>query len=193
MTHTFSTLVIVFSFLFTTTLVGQGSPFGISMGQSIENLSCENLEDNAYRCDTLPKPHPDMEFYVVWYHPDTGITSVRGVTETIENDRRGHSVSGQVDKLANQISGRYGQWDDQVDKNYDDLYDEADEWAMSMARGERFYFYHWKDKITFPDIKSIEVSAEALSNHETYTKVTFIFSNNEILIQIEEEEGQDAF
>ena len=75
-----------FFFLFTALIPilsahAQDGPFGINMGDDPEKLGCtfEESTDFVYRCKDVSRPHPDVEIYVVWSFPETGVAFAKAL------------------------------------------------------------------------------------------------------------------
>ena len=124
-------------------------PFGFDLKSSVEPSRAYRLCSKGdgswnYECITAPKPHPEMDFYLVRFVKDVGVCGVRGVSMDIPDDGSGSNLRGHADYIANQLKHKYGQWSDKVDwLDNDSVFDELPYWMFSLSRGERYYGYRW--------------------------------------------------
>ena len=162
-------------------------PFGFDLESSVEPSRlysfCSEYDgwvDSLFNfgCITAPKPHPDMEFYRVSFVEGVGVCGVQGIGEDIYDTRWGHYTRIQVDRIANQIRLRYGSWSEKFDDIYSDdsLWDNSEDWMMSILEEERYYGYEWIFPKQSDDIKEISVFAKAINQDTGYVFVQFFTS-----------------
>ena len=168
--------------------------FGINMGDDPEAHGCSVDEDHGhiYLCSEVSRHHPDIETYAVFSIEETGVSVVKGIGHTQDNDKYGISIRGKIDKIANQLAIKYGEWSVHRDRiRSSGIWDDADEWARSVRQGERSYYYIWE--LEDNDITDIYIGAKALGFDETYLVVEFLFSNKERFDEIRDNQGAEAF
>jgi hypothetical protein len=135
--------------LATQPLAKADGPFGVTMGSKIGEYSdCQPAPTSPgqYFCATLPRPHADMENYLIKAFPDLGICIVAGFTKPITVNSFGDELRRQVDDLKNQLIVKYGP---PTQKNDDvaGLFTSPHEWMFALQRNERRYGYVWKNDL----------------------------------------------
>ncbi|MCY4171611.1 MAG: hypothetical protein OXF08_08450 [Bacteroidetes bacterium] len=128
-------------------LNAQSTTFGIKMGDPPRKFGGKITKgsDFVYKCEKVPRPHPNMEKYYVWSYPETGIAWIESVGFKHQNDSYGKSIRIEMDRIAKQITSKYGQWNDHVDSILPNSYfTEAQDWSESVSANQRSYSYSWK-------------------------------------------------
>lgn len=169
-------------------------PFGVTMGSDIETYDCEKgRRPGFYSCNSVPKPHADFESYIVRYTPSTGICWVKAIGLDIQSNSFGSGIRSAVDRVAEQISVSYGDAEKRDFLMDGSIWDEADDWMMSMHKDERFYSYIW-DERKFPnDVKSVYLSATVQNRDSGYIVVEFSFMNEPQCEEKIKKEASDSF
>jgi len=170
-----------FLLLISTSAFADG-PFGVTMGTPIKNYTACQPGDTVsfYRCSTLPRTHPDMEFYIVESWPETGACFVKGIGNTISVDVYGVTLRKKVDEIAAQMSETYGKANKTDFLMVGSIWKDPRDWSMAILKQERYYYHNWsiqtgaqlKDGIT-----RIYVAGKALSTDKGYVVVEFYFQN----------------
>lgn len=172
----------------------QGEPFGISMGDNPEKYDCTSSGDAGYvyDCADVPKSHPDVDQYVVWSLEETGIALIKAIGEIHENDKYGNSIRAEIDAIAEQIASVYGEWSNHIDYiRSSGIWNESDEWTMSIRQGERYYGYVWE--LGEGEVTEIQIQARALSSDAAAFVLDFQLSNYERFEEIRKNRGASAF
>ncbi|MXW41341.1 MAG: hypothetical protein F4Z75_09445 [Synechococcus sp. SB0668_bin_15] len=157
-------------------------PFGFDLESSVEpsrlySFCSEGDGHWNYLCTTAPKPHPEMDTYLVRFVKNVGICGVRGVITDIYTDRSGSHLRSQTDSIANQIKIKYGQYSFKIDELEGRSFDSPSLWMYSLSEGLRDYYYYWNlsdlPAAHRSSINSIIVNATAFSISEGYLLVDF--------------------
>lgn len=158
-------------------------PFGFDLESSVEPWRlysfCEENDSYYwnYLCTTAPKPHPEMDIYLVRFVKNVGICGVRDVITDIYTDGSGSNLRVKTDGIANQIKIKYGQYSVKFDGLKGRSFDSPSLWMYSLSEGLRDYYYYWNSS-DLPaahrsSINSIVVSAKAFSGSEGHLLVDF--------------------
>ena len=167
--------------------------FGIEKGSPIGSLNVVR-EINPFRyVVTVPKPHPEFESYNVRTSSETGICSVTGIGKDHDSDRYGTSVKSAFSSLSNALNNIYG-----ANKSYDfikseALWDEPEDWVMSLKQNERFYSTFWdeEEKSDMPEgLFSIGLGVYATSSDSAYVKLTYDFDNRDVCQKISDSQDE---
>lgn len=167
--------------------VASAQAFGVKMGTSIAEFSAaEKIEDTGplkrYQVRTLPSPHSEFESYVLSATAAQGVCAVMGVGEDHTGDKFGVSVRGSYGELKSALTAKYGRGKEYDFVHSGALWDDSDEFAMSLKQGERSLAIFWsrENGSDMPeDLYAISLSAGATDSSTTYLKLTYEFANVE--------------
>lgn len=177
----------------------ESNPFGLDLDKHPTKYGCSLIQNGKYRyhCGTVPKPHPELEAYVVKYARGVGICSVGAIGKTIRNDKYGFTTKERVDTIAKQLKRKYGVETKKYDRLFTgSIWDEPDDWMMGVLKQERFYGYVWSTEDGFKpvaEVAKIGVFATAVANDAGFVKLEFYFKRDPQCEAIIEKAGQDAF
>lgn len=183
----FALVTVIFA---TPTFAAESNPFGLNLDNHPTNYGCSLMQNEKYRyhCETLPKPHPEFEAYVVKYVRGVGICNVGAIGKTIRNGKYGFTIKERVDAIAKQLRKKYGAETEKYDRLfYGSIWDESD---------NRFYGYGWStDDGSKPvgEVVEIGVAAAAIASGAGLVKLEFYFKRNPQCEVSIENPGQDAF
>ena len=121
-------------------------PFGFDLKSSVEPSRlysfCEEGDGYfQYLCTIAPKPHPDIDTYLIRFAKGVGVCNIRGVITDVYTDESGYGLSAKTDRIANQDSLKYGPWSRKIDEV--ESYDSPSQWMHSLRKGLRIYGYNW--------------------------------------------------
>jgi len=172
-------------------------PFGVVMGEDPATYGCRAMEPaGLYRCEEPPKPHPDMELYIVQAQPGIGICWVKAIGRPVEIDGSGAALKAETDDIAAQVAKNYGKSKFEDHLLPGSIWNEPEDWSMGVSRNEREYSYNW-DMSAGSDLRNnvskIYVSAEADSRYEGYVITEFYFSNYKDCENLAKERKSDVF
>ena len=150
------------------------SVFGIEYGGELPSGAVDE-DDGYFSVRTPPKPHSLFELYMVKYTAETGVCYITAVSKTFENDKYGNKSVTEYDKLTEALDRKYGpeggKWED---LKADALWDEADEFAMSLVKGDR---NHARWLLPSADSKNefdyVQIKIGATSSSDTYIKLDY--------------------
>jgi len=159
------------------------APFGIAMGTPKSQLgpvTDASVSEQMFKLPTVPRPHPDLESYIVQATPRTGVCFVKGVGKTFQTSVYGSEVQKHFNDLKEQLEAVYG-----PSKVYDTLmpgsiWNEPKDFMMGMVKKERFLAASWNrdTKHALPaSLQEIGVVATALSTNSAYVSVEFYGTN----------------
>ena len=183
-------------------------PFGFDLKSSVEpsrlysfcselNDEVDGYNDGRYNfiCTTAPKSHPAMEFYQVSFVEGVGVCGIQGYGKDISDSRWGYHTKIQVDRIANQIKTKYGLWDEKLDDIYSrsPLYDDPEDFMMSILEEERYYGYEWILHKSINSIKEISVVAQATNQDTGWVFVEFLTSLENSCEKMIEQKQADVF
>ncbi|MXW11496.1 MAG: hypothetical protein F4Z73_01175 [Synechococcus sp. SB0668_bin_13] len=94
-----------------------------------------------YICTIAPKPHPDIDTYLIRFAKGVGVCNIRGVITDVYTDESGSGLRAKTDRIANQVSLKYGPWSRKIDEV--EGYDSPSQWMHLLRKGLRIYGYNW--------------------------------------------------
>ncbi|SCY36580.1 hypothetical protein [Thiohalorhabdus denitrificans] len=158
--------------------IALSGPFGIEMGMSIDKLNTADMKSQGMiDLENPPKPHPKLKHYTVMHTKETGVCLVNALTGLVRNDKYGKDIKRLFKKLKGQLEGKYGDFEDLQYMDPDGLWDERDEWMMSINKGERQYA-SIKENLK-GDIEYIDMQVLASGPSAGAIKIMYKFSNFE--------------
>lgn len=79
------------------------------MGDPIDKFNCEEGSKTSwYICDTLPRSHPEAEFYLLQAMPKTGVCFVKAVGDEKGTNVYGDGLRRETDRIQAQVEKKYG-------------------------------------------------------------------------------------
>lgn len=123
--------------------VGIAGPFGVEMGDSISDYKTSET-GNKVTLEKVPNPHPDFEIYSVWHTENSGICRVLAVSSVFKNDRYGGELKTWMTKTRSALEKKYGDSSDYSFLRPGALWDELDEFTMSLYKNERQHAFGWE-------------------------------------------------
>jgi hypothetical protein len=175
----------------------ESGPFGVEMAATASSYNCTVTDDPLYfTCSTLPKTHPDMDYYVIMAPPETGVCWVKGLSIDVSTNGHGSALKSKVDTISDQIASVYGQG-----KRYDllvsgSIWDDSNDWMMGLHQSDRHYYYRWSTDsgaALKADVEEVYVSAKALSGNKGFVAAEFYFENFEECKAAEKARAASAF
>lgn len=161
-------------------LAKRSGPFGLAMGQSLDELTFETEEDgvpgDARVLASVPKPMSELESYAVLAYRETGVCEIRTSSPTFESDAYGNNVRPAMDSLAKLLQSKYGKYT-RVDTCSDH---NCGFFQQNLKSGSAAYFYEWSAKsgASLPaDIAEVTVFALPGEYNNTYFRLDYISSN----------------
>jgi len=159
-------------------------PFGLDMGMTIEQISSNAVEvtPGKYRLPTVPKPHSAFEYYLVQVCQNTGLAWIKAVGNDIRTSSYGIELRSAYDDMEEKLTKVYG-----AGKRTDALlpgsiWDELDDWMMSLVQKERYLMTIWdvdSGATLKNNIAMLGLVASATSSGEGYISLEYYFANND--------------
>ena len=156
--------------------------FGISKGDDVSSYEGVSELQLGLSQINVPKPHPEFEVYVVKHSPETGVCMVRGIGKDHGNDRFGISVRRAFEELRTALDRRYAPSGLNDFLRAGALWDESDEWVMSIRQNDRAYQAYWdaETRSKLPeDVAEILLSVAATSGNSAYVVLQYRFDNDD--------------
>ena len=152
--------------------------FGFRMGQRIEEINA-NATKNAGWFETTAPPMPSRLFpeIVIQATKASGVCFVKGVGENFTSDSNGLSVKSELEKLRATLDLKYGpsELNDQLVTG--SIWNEPEDWMMSLLKKERIYFIEWSPPTG--DIKTVSIIPNASSTDSAYITIEYYFKNSD--------------
>lgn len=167
---------IVLTLLLCSSPVCADGAFGIEIGQSLSELDVE-AEGSNPTLSSVPNPHPDFRTYSVMATENTGVCVIIGISKLYENDRYGVTIRNDFDKFTEALSQKYGVAELIDQRKVGGIYDEADDWVMSIRQNELVFAATWDSPNDAPDLDYLELRIFAIKSHTTVMKIMYKGSN----------------
>ena len=169
--------------------------FGIEKGSPIDSLNVVREVDKFYYVVTVPKPHPEFESYTVKISSETGVCSVLGIGKDHDDDRYGTSVKRAYSSLSDSLNNIYG-----ANLSFDFLklgaiWDEPQEWVMSLKQNERTYSTFWdeEEKSDMPEgLQSVSLVVKTNSSDSAYIVLKYEFDILDVCLKISESQDDSG-
>jgi hypothetical protein len=121
-------------------------PFGLEMGTQVSKEVMER-DESKFTFTTVPNPHPLFEVYTGWQNAEFGLCRVLAVSEEFDNDRYGSKVRDAFDRVQSALTEKYGSGRKIEFLKPDALWDEPNDWVMSLKQSERTHASVWEDVV----------------------------------------------
>lgn len=193
---TFSALLLAATFVSSPAIAG---PFGFDMGSQTNPASqydyCEKMGDDILniKCSSAPRPHPDMEYYLISYVEGKGVCGVVGSSKNVNDDELGYKTRELADAMAQQVMTKYGENTGKTDRNYGRTYRMPDEWLAAVDAGDRVYEYTWDYPNPIDGVNSINLTVNAVHSSTGWVSAAFRTPYFEDCLLAKEEEKAAAF
>ncbi len=176
MTKTFTLLLSAFLAAGT----AAAGPFGLEKGQPKASVDAEPQGGQIYRLKTVPKPHPTFVQYSLQIGEKTGLCRINAGSEMFKNDSFGNEARRTFDAVKDQLVSVYGHADDQQFLRSGALWDEDNEWVMSISQNERVHSVWWTDSkgSKLKDgLRSVALFVGASGRDTSWVMIQYIFEN----------------
>lgn len=171
-------------------------PFGLSMGMTIDQIDPNAVEigPGKYKIISVPKPHSAFEFYVVQVGPTMGLSWIKAVGKDISTSAYGIELRSAFTDMEAKLTKVYGTGNRTDYLLPDSIWDEPNDWMMSLIQKERYLMTLWdadSGATLKNDLAMVGVLASPNSTTEGYISVEYYFTNNDAS-EAEAEELEDA-
>lgn len=186
----FISIVLAYTLLaFGVAQTSSAQAFGIQMGQNPAELAGAILIENqtqgelkAYQMKTAPQPHSEFESYTIWATDDLGVCKVVGIGKDHSPDKSGYGIRNAYSELKGALTSKYGQGKEFDFLHGGSIWNEMDEFAMSLKQGERTLasYFDRDEQNELPDeIVAISLQAHATGSRTTFLMLQYEFENFE--------------
>ena len=175
-------------------------PFGLEMGMSLDGLKALGVNPTMiatgyYKVDP-PSPHPEFERYIVQMDATEGVFWIKAVGKDIADSGYGFSTKSKFSEIDKALSAAYGtgQMVDLLFPN--SIWDELDDWMMSIRKDERLYYKSWEKSdgsAIASGILSIYLGADASSSSNGYLTLEYYGMEHTRLMQKAKDEQSKVF
>lgn len=186
-------IVFALSLIFTSQYAIAG-PFGFDeVNFNLDSFGCKQTKGSFYKCSAIPKPHPDIERYIVQYNKDIGLCMVKGISVDINDSRFGMSTRSKVDEIYDQLQGKYGAGEKIDFLMSGSIWSEPEDWMMGMVKDERMYAYTWDLKNPIDAIEQVGLIAKAVDQETSFFVVEFLTAKSSECDRADSKSGADSF
>jgi hypothetical protein len=176
-------------------------PFGLEMGMSLDGLGKLGvnptvLSSGGYYTVSPISPHREFEQYVVRLDPDEGVYWIKAIGKDIADSGYGFSTKSKFSEIEKALSASYGAGK-LVDILFpNSIWDELDDWMMSIRQNERFYHKSWEKSngaTLAAGIASIYLAVKTTSSSKGYLTLEYYSTEYERLKQKAEDAESKVF
>lgn len=192
---TFAIILFISGLLF-------AGPFGIDMGMTLEELKQQNMNpektssSDGYYLVEPPKTHPNFEMYLVRLYKDKGVFWIKAIGKDISDSGYGSSTKSEYEKIEGQLNKSYGVGSEIRILLPGTIWDEPEDFLMSLRRGERAYATKWSiennNNLESP-IDRIFLGLNARYSDTGYLVLEYYSNKHEEYTQLIEDEAASVF
>jgi hypothetical protein len=136
------------------------------------------LKGSLVELASVPRPHPDMESYIVQVTPKAGVCFVKAMGKTFTTSAYGRDVQTVFNDLKTQLEAVYGPGKVLDGLSPGSIWNEPRDYMMGMVKGERTLGAMWSGQLG-PGLESIGLIMKGLSTERAYAVVEYYFTNYE--------------
>ena len=164
-------------------------PFGLDIGLSkadVERMIGQNLvavegAPSLFQAPTVPRPHAAFEVYALLIAPSSGLCQIRAVGKDIRTSSHGLQLRSSFEDLVSALSESYGKVTKLDRLLPGSIWDEPEDWMMSLVKKERFLQAEWPGKAGSAlgrDLQSVDLVARAKRRDTGYLFLQYSFTND---------------
>ncbi len=182
-------------------VISFAGPFGFDIGKNLDHYpraTFTKMENSnvKYRVENPPTPNKSMELYVVYETEESGICFIKGMSVNITTSAYGTSLITKYNSVADAVDSKYGAtYKKEVTDflSYGSIWDEPNDYMMSLLKGERYAYISWKAKDKANPIESIYLAQAALDTETGYFSIEYYGNNKEICDAEENKSDSEGF
>lgn len=167
-------------FLLVVTFPAYSGPFGLEMGQKIDDLKkimdLKQNENNSgwYHTSTVPLPYADFEEYVLSVLPEEGLCNVAGMSGPIKTDDNGVQFIKKYSRLESLLITKYG-------KPFHRSFLPIKNWVERMHSGDKpMSLWSSKDwSIADSGLRNIKLQTDTISKDEVVINLVYFFDSTD--------------
>lgn len=157
-------------------------PFGLRKGMTRAEMGLrfEELGNGMLRTESVPKPHPAFEAYIVQVGPTQGLCFVKGVGKDVETSVYGSELRTAYTKLRDQVAQSYGAFRETDTLLPGSIWSEPRDWMMALLKKERMLAATWNEETRATlkrDLRDIYLVTSALSAETGWISLEYYFDN----------------
>ena len=169
-------------------------PFGLDFKNfSLAESGCADQKGSFYTCKSVPKPHPDIELYVIQYVEGVGLCMIKGISRDISDSIYGDNIRRKTDEIYDQLTTKYGKGEKLDFLRPGSIWDEPEDWMMGIIKDERTYAVLWQLSSPVEEVSEIVLAAQATSRDSGYFIVEFYNSNSAQCDSVQSEKAAESF
>ena len=176
-------------------------PFGLDIGKSLDHYPGTTFtkmknSNVKYTVENIPTPNKTMELYMVHATEESGICFIKAVSVDITTSAYGSALKTKYNSIVNSLDSKYGATHKKEATDhlsYGSIWDEPNDYMMSLLKGERYAFISWKAKDKANPIESIYLAQAALDTETGYFSIEYYGNNKEICDAEENKSDSEGF
>lgn len=162
-------------------------PFGLEMGMTKEQMKALGISltpdpksPDWYITKRTPKGLEEFEEYHLWISPAAGLCKLYAIGRDVELNAFGDRLKTEFSEIREMLVQVYGAPEDYDFLRKGSIWDDPEEWAMSIVQEERMLASIWTDdKNKLKDsIQAIKLEGHALKLSEGYLTLAYEFTNH---------------
>jgi hypothetical protein len=162
--------------------VAIAGPFGLEQGMTLQQIggNAQQLAPGKYKTTNVPKPHSAFDAYVLEIGPHSGLCWIKAIGKTVSTSVYGLELHSTFEDLKGRLTETYGSPDLMDRLMPGSIWHDPQDWMMALLKKERVLIAVWSQKSGArlpPDIKSVAISARALSPGSGDVAVEYAFTN----------------
>ena len=176
-------------------------PFGLDIGKSLDHYpgTTFNKIENTnvkYRVENIPTPNKAIESYIVYATEESGICFIKGVGLDITTSAYGTNLQTKYNSVVDALDSKYGATHKKKATDllsYGSIWDEPNDYMMSLLKNERYAMVSWKTKDKVNPLESIYIVQNALRTDVGYLSIEYYGNNKEICDAEENKSDSEGF
>jgi hypothetical protein len=162
----------------------QSGPFGLWMGMKLDDLAAPAtaLGSSKFRVDTVPKPHPAFQYWIVRVTPRQGLSWIKAIGKPIATNTAGHQLIAAFDDLERRLSKTYGNGQRTGHLLPDSIWSDPGDWMAGLLDQDRTLMTIWSPEhgSRLPDpLTMVGLLAEAEDTTTGWLGVEYYFENED--------------
>jgi hypothetical protein len=174
------------------------APFGLSMGMTVEelDLNLDNKQFHIYKANSVPKPHPYFNQYILKITPGSGLCSLEAYGQRINTSGYGIEALKEYQDILKRLSKAYGKPISKNELKEGSIWNEPQDFMSSLEKKHRTVESRWKESDGLAlkdDLISIWLSLEPETKKTGFLKLEYYYSNVDKCYQEINDEQDSAF
>jgi hypothetical protein len=160
-------------------------PFGFEMGMTLKQIegTPEKGPDGLYILNNAPKPYSAFKSYVLQVAPKAGLCMIKAIGKDISTNSYGFELKSEFNKMVERLEAIYGNYII-IDLLFPgSIWNEPNEWMMSLIQKERFLGAIWhedKGSKMSDDLIEIGLSVDVDNSKKGFLVLEYAFLNYEL-------------